>query len=181
MWISRLSLTNFRNYVSLDQEFPQHVVVIQGGNAQGKTNLLEAVYLLATTRSSRASTEKELINWLAAGEALPLARLLAQVQRSDGSLQLEIALQSQAQPEAAAVNLEMGTPSLKKRVRINGVVRRAVDVVGQVRVVMFSSPDIELIGGPPALRRRYLDLTSSQLDSRYLRHLQRYNRIDVSI
>ncbi|MFQ5872728.1 MAG: DNA replication/repair protein RecF, partial [Dehalococcoidia bacterium] len=66
---------------------------------------------------------------------------------------------------------------LRKQIKINGVPRRASDVVGQLNVVLFSTQDVELVGGPPALRRRYLDITNSQVDRSYLRALQRYSRV----
>lgn len=66
---------------------------------------------------------------------------------------------------------------MQRRVRINGLARRALDLIGQMNVVLFSTQDIDLVDGAPALRRRYLDLTNSQLDPRYLRSLQHYNRV----
>ena len=160
-------MTNFRNYERLELDLPPHVTVLQGDNAQGKTNLLEAIYLLATAKSHRATTERELINWSTPREGSGMARLLAQVQKASGSLRVEIALVT-ADPDDAHV---------QKRIRVNGVPRRAIDLVGQVNVVIFSSQDIDLIGGAPSLRRRYLDITNSQVDSRYLRALQRYNKV----
>ena len=71
-----------------------------------------------------------------------------------------------------------GTPrAVRKRVRVNDVVRRAVDVVGKINAVMFDAQDIDLIGGAPTLRRRYLDLINSRVDSQYLHSLQRYQRV----
>ncbi len=170
MFITHLSLTNFRNYRRLELDIPPHVVVLQGSNAQGKTNLLEAFYLLATTRSPRATAERELINW-ANEEELPVARLCAEFQKASGEVQIEITLRGQPG------EVTEGLASVQKRIRVNGIVRRAIDLIGQVNVVMFSAHDIDLIGGSPALRRRYLDITNSQVDSRYLRSLQRYNKV----
>ena len=170
--ISHMSLCNFRNYGELELDLPPHPAVFQGGNAQGKTNLLEAMYLLATTRPYRAITERELINWSAMAEELPVARLVARVQRGDGEVRVEVAIRG-PQPGTE------GAGHAHKQIRINGVPRRAADAVGQVRAVMFSSQDIELISGAPAGRRRYLDLTSSQLDPRYVRALQRYHKVVV--
>ena len=163
-------MTNFRNYERLELALPPHLMVLQGDNAQGKTNLLEAIYLLATAKSHRATAERELINWATPREELGIARLLAQVQIGSGSLRVEIALiGAYHSPEEAT--------HVQKRIRINGVPRRAIDLVGQVNVVLFSSQDIDLIGGAPSLRRRYLDLTNCQVDSRYVRALQRYNKV----
>jgi DNA replication and repair protein RecF len=83
MRIQHLSLNNFRNYSRLELDFPAGVVLLQGDNAQGKTNLLEAIYLLSRMRSPRTSTERELVNWLALEEDLPFARLVAQIEKGD--------------------------------------------------------------------------------------------------
>ena len=81
MHLNHLSLTNFRNYTRLELELPGRLTVIQGANGQGKTNLLEAIHLLATGRSPRATVERELINWLAVESPLPYARLTATAAR----------------------------------------------------------------------------------------------------
>ena len=100
-------------------------MVLQGDNAQGKTNLLEAIYLLATAKSHRATAEREMINWVTPSEELGIARLLAQVQKGSGSLRVEIAfVEAYHSPEEAS--------HVQKRIRINGVPRRAIDLVGQV-------------------------------------------------
>ncbi len=168
MYLQHLSLTNFRNYVRLELDLPLHVSVFQGGNAQGKSNLLESICFLATTRFSR--TERDLINWEAAGEKLPFARLSASIQKAERKAQLEIILRPRSALEGSLVPIQ-------KYIRVNGVARRAVDLIGQLNTVMFSPRDIDLIGGEPAIRRRYLDITNSQVDSRYLRALQRYNKV----
>ena len=168
MHITHLSLTNFRNYEHLELDLPSHLVVFQGDNAQGKTNLLEAIYILATAKSSHAAAERELINWFAVTEELSAARILAQIKKRGGDLQVEIALRAvDPSPEA----------HVQKRIRVNGVPRRAMDLVGQVNIVLFSCQDIDLIGGAPSQRRRYLDMTNSQTNPRYLRALQRYNKV----
>ncbi len=176
MFVTRLSLTNFRNFLHLELDLPPGMLVFQGGNAQGKTNLLESLYLLATARSHRAETDRELMNWGAATDELPFARLWAEVQKASGMVKVEIGLQGHTPPPQKEVAED--TPLyVNKRIRINGVPRRAIDLIGQMLVVMFSSPDIELVGGAPALRRRYLDVALSQMDPLYLRSLQSYNRV----
>jgi DNA replication and repair protein RecF len=181
--ITHLSLTNFRNYVSLDLALPPHIMVIQGDNAQGKSNLLEAIYLLATSKSPRSTSEKELINWSALKEELPVCRLMADVQKARENLSLELALRGKAPNTSQAADpLALWQSATKatfihKRIRVNGVVCRAIDLIGQINVVTFSVQDISIIGGEPALRRRYLDIVNSQVDSRYLRQLQRYHRV----
>ena len=172
MYLRHLSLTNFRNYARLELDFPTRVVVLQGDNAQGKTNLLEAIYYLAITRSPHADSDRQLINWLAYQEELPFARLVAEVEYDDGPRSIEITLMQ------APGSPEMSTPTILRRsFKVNGVKQRAIDMVGQMQVVLFLPEDIDLVSGAPARRRRYLDTTICQIDAYYCRHLQKYNRI----
>jgi len=178
--ISHLSLTNFRNYRHLDLDLPVSPVVIQGDNAQGKTNLLESVYVMATTRSHRASSDRELVNCDAWRDDLPVARLSACAQRTRGEVKVEIVLKGEgAQSAMPAGDAGPASLSVHKHVRVNGVARRSVDVLGQINVVMFTAGDIELATGKSALCRRYLDLLNCQLDRAYLRSLQRYQKVLV--
>ncbi|MBT9148951.1 MAG: DNA replication/repair protein RecF [Dehalococcoidia bacterium] len=172
MYLQHLSLTNFRNYVRLELDLPPHVSVFQGANAQGKSNLLESICFLATIRFSRTVAERELINWEAAGEKLPFARLSANIQKAERKAQLEIILRPRS-----AMHHQGTLATIQKHIRVNGVARRAVDLIGQLNMVMFSPRDIDLIGGEPATRRRYLDITNSQVDPQYLRASQRYNKV----
>lgn len=183
MFISHLSLANFRNYPRLELDLPPHIVVLQGENAQGKSNLLEAIYLLAAGRSPRAMTDRELINRSALSDELPVCRVAAKAQRGGSNLSLELAMMPRATSSRGADlsyldrQTEIKAPPMQKRIRVNGVVRRAIDLVGQINAVTFSILDIDVIGGQPALRRRYLDITNSQVDAHYLRQLQRYQRV----
>lgn len=183
MIVTHLSIANFRNYPALELDLPRHIAIFQGGNAQGKSNLLEALHILATTRSHRTGNERELINWAALQEPQPVCRLAADVEKAGRRLSLEIALR----PTAPAPREAREPPSqeqrwsrsqtVQKRIRVNGIVRRGVDFVGQVNAVLFTAQDIEVVGGEPALRRRYLDILNSQIDPQYLRLLQRYQRV----
>lgn len=173
LFISHLSLTNFRNYRHLELILPPCLVVIQGDNAQGKTNLLEAILVLATTKSHRASSDRDLVYQNAAQDGQPFARLLAEVQRERGDIKVEIALRG----ESAIPPGEPTSVLVRKRIRVNGIYRRAVDLIGQVNAVIFSAQDIDLTGGTPSLCRRYLDSVSSQTDPRYLRSLQQYQKV----
>jgi DNA replication and repair protein RecF len=184
MRIEHLSLTNFRNYVRLELDLPGHTFLLQGDNAQGKTNLLEAIYYLATTRSPYAGAEHELVNWLAENQDLPHARLVAQVWKGDSSLRIEITLvrthSSRANgPVLSPSALGLGTkgPRYRKHIKVNGVNKRAMDLIGQVNVVLFLPEDIVLVAGSPSGRRRYLDAALCQIDPRYCRILQKYNRV----
>ena len=180
MRVCSLSLTNFRNYRHLELSLPGGALLFVGENAQGKSNLLEALYLLATTRSVRATTDGELIHQGAGEGEPPVARLAASVERRSGPVELEIAIVGQTRGVPGAPAGGQGSPgrgpAALKRLRVNGVVRRASDVVGQLAAVLFTSQDIDLVGGPPVLRRRFLDITLSQIDRDYLRALQRYQR-----
>jgi DNA replication and repair protein RecF len=168
MRLSHLSLHNFRNYVRLDLDLPPGVSVLVGDNAQGKTNLLEAIYYLATSRSPHAGADREVVNWLATErEPLPYARLVGRVARAASEASLEITLTQQ----------ENNGDRYRKQIRLNGVPRRAMDLLGHLNVVLFVPEDITLVSGSPGGRRRYLDVTLCQIDPAYCRHLSRYNQI----
>ena len=168
MRLNSLSLTNFRNYVRLELRLPGRLTVLQGANAQGKTALLEAIHLLATGRSPRAGAERELINWLALESALPYARLEAEMGEGREAQKLELVLE--------LVPGGNGNGIVRKQVRINGVPKRALDLVGRLRVVLFLPEDISLVAGAPAERRRYLDIMLCQVAPAYTRALAEYNR-----
>lgn len=171
MRLTHLSLSNVRTYQRLELDLDRGIHVIAGENAAGKSNLLDAVAMLATTRSHRGGNDLDLINWTAlAEEPLPGARLLGTVEGEAGSATVEIAVVA-GEPAAD------GSRRASRRFRLNGVARRASDVIGQLRVVMFSADDLVIISGSPSGRRRYLDLTISQFDPAYVRAAQRYNRV----
>ena len=184
MYLSHLSLTNFRNFVQLNLDLPEGVVFLVGGNAQGKTSLMEAIYLLAIARSFRADNEHEVVNWHASGEG-GFALVTGTVQKQDERLDVYIGYQrvspSDAPPGGSSQDSRQ-TPGrrsvgVRKQIRVSRVRRTAADLVGMVNAVLFSADDIELVHGPPSLRRRYLDILMSQLDRSYLKALQRYQRI----
>lgn len=168
MRISHLSLTNFRNYARLELNIPPGVIVLHGDNAQGKTSLLEAIYYLATSRSPYTTSDRQLINWLAEEEPLPYTRLVAEVQTGEGLKRVEV-----------TIMLERDGPGLrfKKQIRVNGLPRRVMDLLGQIRVVMFLPQDMDLVEGPPSTRRRYLNVTLCQVDPAYCRALATYDKV----
>ena len=179
MRVRRLQLADYRNFPRLDFSLPSGPVVIVGGNAQGKSNLLEAVYLLSTMRSSRADSDGELIRRQAVQIAgtPPLARLVAEVEGHSGSLRLEMVIVARGGDLGSPAARPAGVPRANKVVRVNGVARRLADAVGQLNAVLFTAHDMEVVDGPPSLRRRYLDITISQVDRGYLRALQRYAKV----
>ncbi len=168
MYIFDLQLANFRNYALAGVRFDRGLSLVVGDNAQGKSNLLEAIYLLSTLRSSRASHDADLVRRDVISADLPVARLNCTVDRSAGSLQLEVAVVGRTTDEQHRAG---------KRVRVNGVARRASDAVGQLAAVLFTTLDIDIVAGPPLLRRRYLDMMISQVDRGYLRAMQRYQQV----
>ena len=163
-------------------------MLFQGGNAQGKSNLLEALYILAIAKSPRASADGELVRRQAAPESKH-AQVSAVVQRAGGDVRVQIDFLAGG-PEAPGVGgregegdsrradpLSSKAASVQKRLRVNGVPRRTSDLVGEINAVMFSAGDLDLVLGPPVIRRRYMDILISQIDRRYLTALQRYQRI----
>jgi len=176
MYIRHLSLTNFRNYTRLELALPARVVLLHGANAQGKTNLLEAIYYLATSRTPQAVTDRELINWIADQEEMvPYARLTTEVMRAGRSRQIEIVLQKE--PVGGGDPSSEDRMRLRKQIRVDKAKRRALDLVGQINVVLFMPQDMALVDGPPSGRRRYLDVALCQVDPAYCRALSRYNRV----
>ena len=177
MWVRHLTLTNFRNYRHQELTLSQGPSLVLGDNAQGKSNLLEAVFLLASARSERAQTDSELIHWDARDDPQPVARITAEVERRDGTLQLEVIVVGRPRGDSDASG-RSGRPLVaSKRLRVNGLARRQQDMIGQLTAVLFTTNDMEIISGGPAERRRFLDVTLSQLDPAYLKALQRYGKV----
>src|SRR6266568_9467816 len=178
MWLSQLTLVNYRNFAHLRLEPRPGVLLFCGRNGQGKTNLLESVYVLATTRSPRTNVERELLSWRTPEDAdlaavvAPFARLEARVRRLDAEVHLELTFEGE-RPGA-----EGGpTGPVSRGIKVNGLATRATGLVGQLPVVYFSPGDVELAGGAPSGRRQYLNLANSQVSAAHLRTLQRYNRV----
>jgi DNA replication and repair protein RecF len=152
MQVTSLELENFRNYATLRIKPGPWLNIFVGRNAQGKSNLLESLYILATSKSTRAAKDTELIRF-----EQPIARVKADVLR-DRSTDAEIEL--------------MLSQTEKKAARVNGVRHtRLAEVIGQINAVLFDSGDLEIIRGEPAIRRRFLDLEISQTSPRYVHAL----------
>jgi len=175
MQVRRLSLTNFRNYSRLELDLPGGVILLHGDNAQGKTNLLEAIYFLATTRSPHASQDQQLINWDAMmdDEPVVVGRLVADVQRPDASLHLEMRLIVEERGNWSG----NGTGGFRREALINRRKVRLMDLLGKLRVVLFLPEDVDLATGPPANRRRYMNVTLCQVDADYCRDLSTFNKV----
>ena len=174
-----MSLTNYRNLVSMELDLPRGVVVFFGPNAQGKTTLLEAAYTMAIARSFRAENEREVVNFVAVSRGE--MALVGGALESDGSqLQVYVGYQPTLSPsQGNGANHSAPRPmwSVRKQIRVSRVRRTATELVGMVHAVLFGADDIDLVFGPPSVRRRFLDILLSQTDSSYVRSLQRYQKV----
>jgi DNA replication and repair protein RecF len=166
MHIRYLSLTNFRNYARLELTLPERPLLLYGANAQGKTSLLEAVHLLATGSSPLTSLDGQLVKWEAEAQGLPYARVWAEVVRRDCIQEVEVVLEKKS--------LANGTARLQKTIRVDRARKRRADLAGRLNVVLFMPQDVELVAGPPAGRRRYMDGALCQVDRAYCAALERY-------
>lgn len=156
------------------------MILLEGANGQGKSNLLEAAYLLAIAKSNRASMDREMVRSEARIGPQPHAQILAHLTLADGDVRLQVDFSPSGNSGNPYSEAETATPEaavFHKSFRVNGVGRRASSVVGVLNAVMFGAEDLELVYGTPSIRRRYLDILISQLDDRYLRSLQRYHKI----
>lgn len=157
MYIREIELVNFRNYRKLKLDFAKDYNLIYGRNAQGKTNILEAIFLCSAGRSHRTSKDNELIRFNEEGYYVNLT-----VERRDGEKNIEILYKRNE----------------KKRIKINGVsISRNGQLMGQLNTVLFSPEDLSLVKGGPAERRRFLDIAISQIKPSYFYDLQQYSKI----
>lgn len=166
MFLSHLSLTHYRNYQHLELDFTQPIVLLQGQNAQGKTNLLEAIYFLSTTKPVHAQQEREVVDWQAEDEPIPYSRIAAEIHSQGRPLQLEIVLTSRGDGM-----------NFTKQIKINGVSKRSMDLLGVMPSVLFLPADIRLVDSGPGERRRYYDIALCQIDREYCRALSDFQKV----
>lgn len=157
MIIESVELKNFRNYKSLQMDFDCRTNILYGDNAQGKTNILESLYLSATTKSHKGSKDKELINFDA-----DEAHIKTIINKKDIPYRIDIHLKKN-KPKGIAIN---GIP-----------IKKASELFGILNVVFFSPEDLNLIKNGPAERRRFLDLELCQLDKIYVYNMVNYNKV----
>ena len=164
MLLKSLILRNFRNYSDLELEFPCSINLIVGGNAQGKTNLLEAIYFLSTAKSHRTRMDDELIKH---GEDWFYLK---------GILESRL---SSTKPASLRSWVEISKHLFgPKRVKINGnLQQKSSNLIGQTSVVIFSPESLALVKGSPADRRKFLDTFISPINPAYLRFLQNYQLV----
>ncbi len=157
MIIKRLELADYRNYETLDLEFDQGTNILYGDNAQGKTNILEAIYLAATTKSHKGSKDKEII----------------------GFGKEEAHIRTYLEKEGVCTRVDMHLRKAgSKGIAIDGQkIKKAAELLGLCNVVFFSPEDLSIIKNGPAERRRFVDMELCQLDSFYLYNLNHYNKI----
>ncbi|MEL6350828.1 MAG: DNA replication/repair protein RecF [Cyanobacteria bacterium J06627_28] len=157
MFLKHLHLQNFRNYPSQSVAFGAPKTILLGDNAQGKSNLLEAVELLATLKSHRTSRDRDLVK-----EGAALANIKAQLQRDIGPSELNMVLRNGG----------------RRAVMVNGeTLKRQQDFLGNLNAVQFSSLDLDLVRGGPGERRVWIDTLLTQLEPVYAYILQQYNQV----
>ena len=157
MIIKSLELANFRNYNSLEIHFSSGTNILYGDNAQGKTNILEAIYLSSTTKSHKGSKDRDIINFK----------------------EEEAHIRTLIEKEGIENRVDMHLRKNKsKGIAINGQkIKKAAQLLGLLNVVFFSPEDLSIIKNGPSERRRFVDMELCQLDSFYLYNLNHYNRI----
>jgi DNA replication and repair protein RecF len=156
--LKRLSLKHYRNYEEVHFEVDHMVNIIVGPNAQGKTNLLESIFVLALTKSHRTHQDKELIQWNA-----PYTQLHGEIDKKYGPCKLDLTIAQQG-----------------KKAKINGLEQKKLsNFIGALNVVMFAPEDLEIVKGSPSIRRRFLDMEIGQVHPTYLYDLSQYQKILV--
>ncbi|XID91741.1 DNA replication/repair protein RecF [Paenibacillaceae bacterium WGS1546] len=156
MQLNSLELQGYRNYDALKLSTEGGVNIFIGPNAQGKTNLLEAIHVLSLTKSHRTSKDKELIGWNQSA-----AVLRAQMTRRIGDVGLELRLSAQG-----------------KKAKVNGLEQRKLSgFVGTLNVVLFAPEDLDIVKGAPGVRRRFMDMEIGQVHPGYLHDMQQYQKI----
>lgn len=159
MFLKQINLTNFRNYAQLKIDFDSRTVIFVGNNAAGKSNLLEAVYLLSCSKSHRSDNEDDLIL-----EGSNFARV-------EGFL-------SEPETELLVIlNRVTDEVNFRKKIVVNGLAKRALDFIGHLPAVIFYPSDINMVTGAPSLRRWHLDLALAQIDYDYKKNLTVYEQI----
>ena len=157
MIIKSVKLENFRNYESLDLDFEKGTNILYGDNAQGKTNVLESIYLSATTKSHKGSKDKEIIRFS----------------------EEESHIRTNLDKEGMEYRVDMHLRKNKsKGIAINGQpIKKAADLIGLLNVVFFSPEDLSIIKNGPSERRKFVDMELFQIDKYYLYNLNQYNKI----
>ena len=152
MYIERIKLNNFRNYKELDLQLNKNINIIYGDNAQGKTNILESIFLCSFGKSFRTTKEKEMIMF---DKETSLVEIYYQKKDRDGKIKIEL--------------------GNKKQISINGIkIKKLSELLGNINIVIFTPEDINILKDGPAKRRRFLDIMIGQLRPNYVHNLNMY-------
>ncbi len=171
MYLTHLSLTNFRNFARLDMDVPRRAVLLVGSNAQGKTSVLEAVYFLATFSSFQTNTDRQLVNFVAVSDSssLAVARIVADFVRQGRSHRIE-----------ARIILEpvgvLNGQRTRKEILLDGVKRSAGEVIGLFNAALYIPQMSQVLEGGPEERRRILNLSLAQTIPGYAKALSEYQK-----
>ena len=180
MQLTHLSLTNFRNFARLDIDIPGGSVLLVGGNAQGKTSILEAIYYLAAFTSFQTSNDRELINFLTVKEPLSVARIVGDFSYGHFNLGSDSNAHATNHIEIRVIKennrTSNGGTRIRKELLVDGVKSRFSDEIGRFNAVLFLPHMMRIIEGVPEDRRRYLNLMISQVVPEYARLLMEFNR-----
>jgi len=168
MFLTHLSLTNFRSFTRLDMDIPRRVVLLTGSNAQGKTSVLEAVYFLAALTSFQTHADRQLVNFLEAKKDLAVGRLVAEYTRGPAKHRLEIRL--------VLEGVGVTGQRLRKEILLDGIKRSLSDVIGHFNAVIFVPQMVQIIEGGPEERRRTLNLALAQTVPGYAHLLSEYGQ-----
>ncbi|TAK13988.1 MAG: DNA replication/repair protein RecF [Anaerolineae bacterium] len=169
MHLTHLSLHNFRGFTRLDVDIPAGNILLVGPNAQGKTTILEAIYLLAALTSFHASTDRQLINFIEARQQTAVARIVAEFERAGRSHHLELRIIQERDRQ----NRERA----RKQILVDKVQKKLNEGLGHFNAVLFLPQMLGVIEGSPSDRRRYVDLAISQVIPPYASHLADYNKV----
>lgn len=157
MYIETLELNNYRNYENLNIMFDQNTNILYGDNAQGKTNILESIYMAATTKSHRGSKDKEIIKFGKEESHIKLC-----IKKSDIIHKIDMHIRK----------------NKNKGVAIDGIpIRRTTELFGLINVIFFSPEDLFIIKNGPSERRRFIDMELCQISRLYYQNLSTYNKV----
>ncbi|MGM0219033.1 DNA replication/repair protein RecF [Enterococcus sp. AZ126] len=156
MRLNEIEVQHYRNYDGLTLDFPKTLNIFLGENAQGKTNLLESIYVLAMTRSHRTSNEKELVHWDSDS-----AKISGVIEKKTGTIPLEIIISNKG-----------------RKTKVNHIEqKRLSSYIGQLNVILFAPEDLSLVKGSPQLRRKFIDMELGQVNPIYLYDLVQYQSV----
>jgi DNA replication and repair protein RecF len=154
--LKKLIIKNFRNLFNIELNFDSKINIFVGDNGAGKTNLLEAIYFLGILKSFRTNQDRQLTKF---GEK-------------------DFFLSGKISKKDTHVEINISFISNKKKVKLNNKpLTKIIDLIGQLRVVIFSPEDLDIVKGTPAIRRRFIDIELAQISPKYLHNLQRYLKI----